>query len=82
MNAWIGTECYGTCTTASNAGWYYTTPTRKYEESATFIAWSATSMTGNNSVAWQKGQKSIAIDPTNSYAFICEYGQFALTYAV
>uniref|UniRef100_A0A914VFN9 C-type lectin domain-containing protein n=1 Tax=Plectus sambesii TaxID=2011161 RepID=A0A914VFN9_9BILA len=69
---WTGTECYGTCTTASSTGWYYTTSARKYEESATFIAWSATGKTGN-SVAWQKGQKSIAVVPTNTYAFICEY---------
>uniref|UniRef100_A0A914XGS8 C-type lectin domain-containing protein n=1 Tax=Plectus sambesii TaxID=2011161 RepID=A0A914XGS8_9BILA len=81
LNAWIGTECYGTCTTASYSNWYYTTPTRKFEESATFIAWSATGMTGN-SVAWQKGLKSTAIDPKTDYAFICEYGKTALTYAV
>uniref|UniRef100_A0A914UXA8 Uncharacterized protein n=1 Tax=Plectus sambesii TaxID=2011161 RepID=A0A914UXA8_9BILA len=71
-NAWIGTECYGTCTTASNAGWYYTTPTKRYEEGATFIAWSGIGMTGN-SLIWQMGQKSVATDPRDNSSYVCEY---------
>uniref|UniRef100_A0A914WRG3 Uncharacterized protein n=1 Tax=Plectus sambesii TaxID=2011161 RepID=A0A914WRG3_9BILA len=72
-NIWIGTECFGSCGKTS-PGWYYTTPTRKYEENDTFVAdiWTAAAVNGK-SIVYQANLGAAAVQPNALYSFLCEY---------
>ena len=67
-NTWIGTESY------SNV-WYYTTPTKRLDEVATYIAWGSNNGSVATNMIYQSTGAMMAAN-TNSYPFICEYGKF------
>uniref|UniRef100_A0A914W7H5 C-type lectin domain-containing protein n=1 Tax=Plectus sambesii TaxID=2011161 RepID=A0A914W7H5_9BILA len=68
-NIWIGTECFGSC-----SQWYYTTPTRKYEENASYVPynWAGNGVYGK-SMIYQPYWWITAVQPNALYPFLCEY---------